>query len=87
MGLGTSWSKSTSVKNFVKYDISCAALAVTAHSSLAEEAAVHFCFLEVQLITLFPNRNRFPDTDLRSLRSLAQSESAYAFKTVFSIFV
>ena len=83
----SSWFRLSSVDNLVRYNIFCAALAAATYSASSEEAAVHVCFLEIQFITLFLSRKIFSDTDFRSLRSLAQSESAYALKTGFSIFV
>ena len=56
---------------------SCGATFSTIYSASTVDNATELCFLLDQVIAAPPNRNTFPEEDLRSFTSPAQSASEY----------
>ncbi|MFS7906388.1 hypothetical protein Hanom_Chr01g00058631 [Helianthus anomalus] len=75
--VGSVGGKPTSVRSFRIHNISVRPRAIPRNSASALDRATTFCFLLLQVTRFPPTRVKYPDVDLRSPLSPAQSASVY----------
>ncbi|MFS7910744.1 hypothetical protein Hanom_Chr02g00109791 [Helianthus anomalus] len=71
--LGLLGGKPISVRSFLTHKISVRPRAIPLNSASALERATTFCFLLLQVTRFPPTKVKYPEVDLRSLLSPAQS--------------
>ncbi|KAM0017917.1 hypothetical protein Hdeb2414_s0027g00693371 [Helianthus debilis subsp. tardiflorus] len=75
--VGSVGGKPTSVRSFRIHSISVRPRAIPRNSASALDRATTFCFLLLQVTRFPPTKVKYPDVDLRSPLSPAQSASVY----------
>src|SRR5713226_3580597 len=81
MVVGSVVSYLSSLSNRLSHTASFAACPPAMYSASVLDRATALCFLELQLVIPPPSIKTYPEVDFLSFLSLAQSASAYPFRT------